>query len=360
MEEGSTFAIVMAGGVGTRFWPKSRRKNPKQFLKLLGKASLLDDTLLRIQKIVSPTNCFVVTNKTYHDQVVASLGNVPKENIILEPSNKETISCVALAAAKLAAKNPRAVILALPADHYIGNEEEYQQSIENAIAYAHKHDAFVTLGVQPSEPKTGYGYIKYQREKEVEPGVFNVERFTEKPDVQTARLFLKEENYLWNSGIFAFSLPVFFSAIDKYLPAMGPGIRRITRHVGKKTEGKVIESAYRNFPKTSIDYGLMEKVDNIVVLPTSFIWDDVGSWNALEKYLPKDNGNNSLSGGKFISVDTSGCIIDSEAKLIAAIGVKDLIIIQSGDCLLICHKSRDQEVKKLVEELKTQGLEEYL
>jgi mannose-1-phosphate guanylyltransferase len=360
MEEVCIFAVVMAGGVGTRFWPKSRRKNPKQFLKLLGKASLLDGTLLRIQKIVAPTNCFVVTNKTYHDQVVASLGNVPKENIILEPANKETVSCVALAVAKLAAKNPRAVILALPADHYIGDEDEYLSSIQRAITFANTQDAFVTLGVKPTEPKTGYGYIKYQQEKEVVAGVFDVEEFTEKPDEKTAEKFLQEGNYLWNSGIFAFSIPVFLAAVSEFLPAMQPGISRITRHVGKKTEAKVIESAYRDFPKTSIDYGLMEKVRNIVVIPTLFIWDDVGSWNALEKYLPKDDCNNSLSGGKFISVDTSGCIIDSEAKLIAAIGVKDLIIIQSGDCLLICHKSRDQEVKKLVEKLKTQGLEEYL
>lgn len=360
MEEGCTYAVVMAGGVGTRFWPKSRRKNPKQFLKLLGKASLLDDTLRRVQKIIAPTNCFVVTNKTYHDQVIASIGDVPKENIILEPSNKETISCVALAVAKLAAKNPRAVVLALPADHHIGDEDEYLLSIQSAINCAQTKDTFVTLGVKPTEPKTGYGYIKYQKDNEIIAGVFNVEEFTEKPDEKTALEFLKEGNYLWNSGIFAFSIPVFLAAIEEFQPTMKPSISRITRHVGKKTESKVIEGAYRGFPKTSIDYGLMEKVSNIVVIPTKFIWDDVGSWNALEKYLPKDDCNNSLSGGKFISVDTSGCIIDSEAKLIAAIGVKDLIIIQSGDCLLICHKSRDQEVKKLVEKLNTQGLEEYL
>lgn len=360
MEVEAAYAVVMAGGVGTRFWPKSRRRNPKQFLKLLGKASLLDSTLRRLQKIIPPKNCFVVTNKAYHDQVLASLGDVPKENIILEPDNKETASCVALAAAMLSQKNPNAIMIALPADHYIGDEEKFLNIIKKAISFAEEHDDFVTLGITPTEPKTGYGYIKFSTEYEDSQGVYKVERFTEKPDENTAQGFLEEGGYLWNSGIFIFRLTVFFEGVKTYLPEMQAGLSRIIRHLSKKTENKVIEAAYRSFPKTSIDYGIMEKVHNIAVIPSGFTWDDVGSWSALEKYLPKDEGSNSLSGGKFISVDTSGCIIDSEAKLIAAIGVKDLIIIQTGDCLLVCHKSKDQEVKKLVEKLKVQGLEEYL
>lgn len=361
MGEATTFAVVMAGGVGTRFWPKSRRKNPKQFLKLLGKASLLDSTLRRMQSIIPPENCFIITNKAYHAQVVASLGDVPKENIISEPTNRETVSCVALAAAKLKAKDPNAVMIALPADHYIGDEEEYIVTLKKAIEYAHKNDQFVTLGITPTEPKTGYGYIKVLHEYQDNLGIFAVERFTEKPNEKTAQSFLQDGGYYWNSGIFIFRLPILFDAIDQYLPNMKPGINRILRHIGKKTENKVIDASYKSFPKTSIDYGIMEKVKNIAVIPANFVWDDVGSWSALEKYLPKDDeGNNSLSGSKFISVDTDGCIIDSEAKLIAAIGVRDLIIIQTGDCLLVCHKSKDQEVKKLVEKLKEQGLEEYL
>ncbi|WP_148136330.1 mannose-1-phosphate guanylyltransferase [Candidatus Formimonas warabiya] len=368
MEEGAgkrhsaVFAVIMAGGAGTRFWPKSRLKNPKQFLKLLGKASLLSDTVRRASMLVEPENCFVVTHKQYHGQVFESIPEIPPHNVIFEPANRDTASCIGLAALKLSKIDPEGIMMILPSDHYIGHEKAFMKTLESAIAYAEKHDYLMTLGIKPDSPQTGYGYICWERILTVENGypVYQVQKFTEKPDQGTALFFLKQGTYLWNSGIFVWKISVILNAMEKYLPELYLELEKIEPFMGTPEEGVLLEKAYPHFPKVSIDYGIMEKADNIGTIPGDFIWDDVGSWSALEKYLPKDERNNTLNGGKHIAIDSRGCIIDSEAKLIATIGVEDLIIIQSEDVMLVCRKDRDQEVKRLVEKLKRYGLEEYL
>lgn len=358
----TVFAVIMAGGAGTRFWPKSRQKNPKQFLKLLGKASLLGDTVRRALMLVEPENCFVVTHKQYQDQVQESIPEVPPENIIFEPANRDTAACVGLAAIKLAGIDPSGVMVMLPSDHYIGYEKVFIKTLKSAIAFVEQNDYLMTVGIKPTAPRTGYGYICCGEVmgQEQEYPVYQVSAFTEKPDPITARYFIGQGNYLWNSGIFVWRIPVILEAIARHLPQLHQALEKLAPAIGTSCEAEAVEREYPAFPKVSIDYGVMEKAVNIGTIPGNFIWDDVGSWVALEKYLPKDQRNNTLNGGKHISMDSRGCIIDSEAKLIATIGVEDLIIIQSQDVMLVCRKDRDQEVKQLVEKIRRLGWEEYL
>lgn len=358
----SVFAVIMAGGAGTRFWPKSRLKNPKQFLKLLGKASLLGDTVRRASMLVESEHCFVLTHKQYQDQVHESIPEISPHNIILEPANRDTASCVGLAAIKLAQLDPEGMMMVLPSDHYIGHETAFIRTLESAIAFAEKYECLMTLGIKPDSPQTGYGYICCGEILGVEKGypVYHVKKFTEKPDQGTAIHFLKQGNYLWNSGIFVWKVSTILKEIEKHLPELFQKLKKIEPYLGTDEEKDVLEREYQSFPKVSIDYGVMEKAENIGTVPGDFIWDDVGSWSALEKYLPKDERNNTLNGGKHIAIDSRGCIIDSEAKLIATIGVEDLIIIQFEDVMLVCRKDRDQEVKRLVEKVKKYGMDEYL
>ncbi len=358
----AVFAVIMAGGAGTRFWPKSRLKNPKQFLKLLGKASLLSDTLRRILMLVEPNNCFVVTHKQYRDQVQESIPEIPPQNIIFEPANRDTASCVGLAAIKLSKLDPEGIMMVLPSDHYIGYEKVFIKTLESAIAFAEKHDCLMTLGIKPNAPQTCYGYICCGEIIGRENGypIFGVNKFTEKPDQVTALHFIRQGNYLWNSGIFVWKITTILNEIKKNLPVLSRELEKVAPFINTPEESHILESHYQNFPKVSIDYGVMEKSDNIGTVPGNFLWDDVGNWSALERYLPKDERNNTLNGGKHIAIDSRGCIIDSEAKLIATIGVENLIIIQSEDVMLVCRKDRDQEVKSLVEKLKKYGLDEYL
>jgi mannose-1-phosphate guanylyltransferase len=361
-EHSTVFAVIMAGGAGTRFWPKSRLKNPKQFLKLLGKASLLSDTARRASMLVEPENCFVVTHKQYQDQVNECIPEIAPQNIIFEPENRDTASCVGLAAIKLAKLDPEAMMVVLPSDHYIGHEETFIKTLQTAVSFAERHEYLMTLGIKPTAPKTGYGYICCDDLLGVENGcpIYRVDSFTEKPDPVTALRLIKQGNYLWNSGIFVWKISAILEAMAKYLPQHYRLLKIIEPFVGTPEEEAVLEKEYQKFPKVSLDYGVMEKAQNICTVRGDFIWDDVGSWSALEKYLPKDERNNTLNGGKHISLDTRGCIIDSEAKLIATVGVEDLIIIHYEDVMLVCRKDRDQEVKKLVEKLKGLNLDEYL
>lgn len=356
------FAVIMAGGAGTRFWPKSRLKNPKQFLKLLGKASLLGDTVRRASMLVEPEHCFVLTHQQYQGQVHESIPEIPLDNIIFEPANRDTASCVGLAAIKLARLDGEGIMMVLPSDHYIGHETAFIKSLESAIAYAEMHDCLMTIGIKPDSPQTGYGYICCGETLGLEKGypVYHVKKFTEKPDQGTAQHFLQQGNYLWNSGIFVWKVSAVLKAIETHLPELFQALQKVAPYLGTDEEKAVLDREYQNFPKVSIDYGIMEKAENIGTVPGDFIWDDVGSWSALEKYLPKDERNNTLNGGKHISIDSRGCIIDSEAKLIATIGVEDLIIIQFEDVMLVCPKDRDQEVKRLVDKVKRYGLDEYL
>lgn len=355
------FPVIMAGGTGTRFWPKSRSKKPKQFLTFKGDESLLQATVRRVNILVPSENIYVVTNKRYMNDVMLQLQDIPKENIIVEPMRRDTAACIGLAAIQLSKVESEGVMLILPSDHHVEEDDKFIQTLQDAIEIAKEEECLVTLGLKPTAPKTGYGYIK--RGKEIYKGkngfpIFTVERFTEKPDLETANKFLDSGNYFWNSGMFICRVSTILRAIARYMPALAKVLERIKFASGVLNEDEIINSEYRNIQKISIDYGIMEQADNVLVIPASFGWDDVGSWGVLESMLQSDYSGNTIK-GIHVGMDTSGCIIDSENKLVATIGVKDLIIVNTPDVVLICHKNRDQDVKELVKLVKNQELRRF-
>jgi mannose-1-phosphate guanylyltransferase len=355
------FPVIMAGGTGTRFWPKSRSKKPKQFLSFKGDESLLQATVRRVNMLVPYENIYIVTNTKYMKDVMRQVHDIPKRNIIVEPMRRDTAACIGLAAIQLSKIEPEGVMVILPSDHHVEQDENFVKTLQDAVDIAKAEDCLVTLGLKPNSPKTGYGYIKRGREvyrgKNGHP-VFTVERFTEKPDLQTAIRFLESGSYFWNSGMFICRVSSILRAIARYMPALAVVLEKIKFAGGTENEEELINREYRNIQKVSIDYGIMERADNVLVIPASFIWDDVGSWGVLESMISSDYSDNTIR-GIHVGMDTSGCIIDSENKLVATIGVRDLIIVNTQDVVLICHKSRDQDVKELVKLLKNEGLRRF-
>lgn len=356
------FSVIMAGGTGTRFWPKSRSKNPKQFLKLWGHKSLLQQAKERITKIVPEENVYVVTNQNYLKKVVEQLPELAADNIIVEPVRRETATCIGLATLKLAQLDPEGVIVVLTSDHFIGDEEEFFKALYCAIEVARENDYLVALGISPTVPKTGYGYLRLGKKVITDcqgKSIYAVDKFTEKPDLPMAAQFVQSGNYLWNSGMYIFRASVMLNAIRQYLPKLAFSLAEIRMALGTPREGKTMADNYQDIEKVSIDYGIMEKATNVVVVPASFGWDDLGSWGVLGQILPSDSGGNIVI-GQHVGIDTVNCIIDSDQKMVATLGVKDLIIIQSDDVVLVCQKERDQDVKELVKKIRAFNLRDYL
>jgi len=356
-----TYAVIMAGGSGTRFWPKSRLNRPKQLLKFFGGDSLLRETALRVRPVLKWSNIYVVTNQTYEPSIREELPELPRENVILEPENKDTAACIGLAAAILSGVDPDAVMVCMPADHYIGENESFCRTIELAVTLTRKTECLLTIGIPPTSPKTNFGYIRRGQQLDFDgvPGsVFSVDQFMEKPSRQKAISFLKAGNYLWNSGIFIWQATTILKAIERYMPKLSVGLKRIKKFHRHPDASKVTAEEYSKFSAMSVDYGIMERATEVFVLPGHFKWEDLGSWSALENILTTDSYGN-VANGQHLGMDTSGCIIDTEEKLVATIGLRDLIIINTSDAVLVCAKDRDQEIKMLVEGLSEADYSKY-
>ncbi len=356
-KEESVYPVIMAGGVGSRFWPRSRNALPKQFLPLLGDKSLLTCTGERCEALAPKKNTLVLTDKAYKDWVLKALPWVIYEQIILEPVNRDTAPCIALAAALIKKKDPEALLVILPSDHYIGNEAKFTADIKKALEYAQSHDEIVTIGVPPTFPCTGYGYL--QKGAQLGKKLYRCNAFLEKPSLKRAEELLLSGNYLWNSGILVASAKTMWQAVVNYLPQVAQGV---LAWLEEPTEEALAE-IYPTLVKISIDYGVMEKTKNTVVIAASFPWDDVGSWSSIAKYWDRDKAANALSANNshWLAMDTAGCILDCEIAMVATLGVADLLIVQCGDVLLVADKNRDQEVKNLVQELQSRGeLKEFL
>ncbi len=354
-------ALVLAGGQGTRFWPRSRRKKPKQLLDIVGSEPMIRYTIKRILPFIAEENIFVVTSRDYYREITESVSEIPQENIILEPVGKNTGPCIAFSCIRLKKINPDAVLFIFPSDHYIRDEEKFIRALEKAESAAKSYNCIVTFGIAATTPETGYGYIKIG-ERFIEDGrwdVFKVDRFIEKPTKQEADKLVGEKVYFWNSGIFIGKIQTFLSEIEKYCKELHSGIAKIEGITETDNEERIINEIYESWPEISIDKALMEKTGNLLVMPVDFGWSDVGSWAALDGIIEKREKGNIIK-AKHISIDTEGCIIYSPRKLIATIGVRDLILVETEDALLLCNKERAQDVKKLVERLKEEGLEEYL
>jgi len=356
------YALIMAGGEGKRFWPLSKKSRPKQFLPLAGEKSLIRETVDRILPLIPIERIYIVTGDIYADQTLEHLPELPEGNLILEPVGKNTAPCIAYGTLRIKKLNENSVTVVLPADHVIGDDEEFRSVLSFAANVANtKIDngkyPLITLGVTPTMPETGYGYIKGTNNK-VESAenysAYKVQEFTEKPNLKTALSFLEQGGYYWNSGIFIWRSSSIISAFSEVLPEWHDYFDEISSNIGSLSEGDSVSKFYGSIFGGSIDKLILEHADNTLVIPISFPWSDVGSWKALDEYLRVEE-NESIVRGKAVSIDSSGCLVFSHDKLIALVGVEDLVVVESEDSILVLNKERSQDVKKVIEEInKTQ------
>ena len=356
-------AVIMAGGKGERFWPKSRTNFPKQFLSLTddGK-TMIQHTVARLLPLVDIRDIFVVTNKNYVDLVVEQLPDLPKENVLIEHVGKNTAPCIGFAASVINKKYDDAMMVILPSDHLIKDNSAYINILKIAIDIANKNNNLVTIGITPSYPETGYGYINFDKISFTDGG-YRVKKFVEKPDKVKATEYLSSGEYLWNSGMFVWKVSSIMKNFEKHMPELYDGLIKIESRVGKSDFDQVLLECFNNFESVSIDYGIMEKADNIFTVPGNFGWDDVGSWLSLERINNQDENGNVIVGDsldKVISVDTHGSIISSNKKLIALSGLDDIIVIDTDDALLICKKDSAKTVKDIIKKLKEKEKYELL
>jgi len=352
-------ALIMAGGRGERFWPKSRKNSPKQFLSLTddGK-TMIQLTVERILPLVDMEDIFIVTNRDYKDLAREQLPSLPEENILCEPAGRNTAPCIGLGAVQMEKRYGDAVMFVLPSDHIIKYNSIFLNALSDAAEIAEQGESLVTLGITPDYAETGYGYIKFNPEK-TQGRAFRVERFVEKPDLETAKNYLSAEQYLWNSGMFVWKVSTILKNLEAYLPETFEGLRRIGESIGTETEDQVLEREFKAFRSESIDYGVMEKTKDIYTLPGSFGWDDVGSWLAVER-LRKSNEFGNVVSGNAVTVETKNCILQGGKRLIAAVGLEDVIVVDADDAILICEKDSAGEIKKVLENLKICNRTEYL
>ena len=348
-------AAIMAGGKGERFWPKSRAGMPKQFISLADDGrTMFQQTVNRILPLAAHEDIYVVTNQEYVDLVKAQLPEIPAGNILAEPMARNTAPCIGFAAAVMAKKYGDAVMLALPADHLIKFEEMYINTLSQAVEVAKEEGSgnLVTIGITPTYPEAGYGYIHFGAdEKTAKRGIYAVKRFVEKPNIDTAKEYLASGEYLWNSGMFVWKLSTILGQFESLLPDIYRGIVEIREAHGTPGYEKILQKCFAAFKPESIDYGIMEKAKNIYTLPGNFGWDDTGNWLALER-ISKTNESGNTVKGDVITVGTKNSIIVGGKKLIAAVGLENLVIVDTDDAILICAKDTAQDVKKVVENLK--------
>ncbi len=360
----NVYALIMAGGVGSRFWPRSREKTPKQFLEIIQKGTMIQNTVHRVSTLVSPDHTLIVTNKVQKSMIVKQLPKIPAENVILEPIGRNTAPCIGLAALFIRRLDPDAVMLALPSDHIMQDEKEFQRVMRLAIWVAYESKNLVTIGIQPTRPETGYGYIQVVDDQEEENpyssrGVHKVKTFAEKPNHETAKQFLKSGDFLWNSGMFIWKVDAILREIEHFLPDTWKELEKIDAAIGSDSYEHVVETAYRTIRNISIDYGVMEKANDVYVIPGNFGWSDVGTWDEVYRISGKDEHGNSVTGKTYLQ-GTKDSLIYAGNKFVGAIGVEGLIIIASDDAILICKKGESQDVKEIVDYLRRKQITEYL
>jgi mannose-1-phosphate guanylyltransferase len=350
MPNSNHYVAIMAGGVGTRFWPASRTAHPKQFLDILGVGkSLLRLTFERFLKLCPAENIFIVTNSIYRDLVKAHIPELTDNQIVCEPSRNNTAPCVAYTALKLHALNPNANLVVAPSDSMILDEPAYIKALTEALDFTEKNEALLTLGVQPTRPDTGYGYINFDRNA-VEGRIHPVKRFTEKPPLAQAEAFVASGDYLWNAGIFIWKVSNLLAAFDKYAADITQILRQETWHFNTSTEQAYIDRVYPTTPDISIDYAIMEKADNVYTIPASFGWSDLGTWASLHTEAGKDENGNALNADTHLLYNVNNCLVRApQGKLVVIKDLEDYIVVDEGDVLLIHPKGKEQEIKKIVE-----------
>jgi mannose-1-phosphate guanylyltransferase len=359
--EKNNYVAIMAGGIGSRFWPMSRANYPKQFLDILNTGrTLVQATYDRFLKFIPAENIYIVTSVQYKDIVAKQLPDLPLENILSEPSRKNTAPCVAYVSYKLKQLNPNANLICAPADHLVTDPESFKKICLDALHFTSHIKALVTLGIKPTNPNTGYGYIQYESFA-VSENVFKVKTFTEKPDLDLAKTFMASGDFLWNAGIFVWEVKNIIAAFEKYLPEMHEVFDAEKKYFNTSRETDAIERIYPQCVNISIDYGVMEKADNVYVIPASFGWSDLGTWASAYETFEKDYLSNAVGGENVFVLDATNNMVHADhKKLVVLQGIDDFIIVDTKDVLLICKKENEQQIKEYVAEIKRTKGDKYL
>jgi len=354
-------AVIMAGGSGTRFWPLSRKRRPKQFLPITSDKSMIEETVERLLPLIPCRNIHTISNFEQTQTIRKLLPHLPRKNLLVEPQGKNTAPSLILATARIYLQDPNAVIAALPSDHLIKECSLFLEKLEAAASAARKGDSLITFGIPPTYPATGYGYIHFSRgkpQKILNEVFYPVLEFKEKPGYGQARLFLEEGNYYWNSGMFVWRAEVFANKLKKYSPAFFPFWERIVEAL-KNNRKTVIAETFEEMPSISIDYALMERAKGVLVCEGNFGWSDVGAWSSLAGLWSGDEKGNAFRGENVI-LNSENCLLYNPSKLTALVGVKDIIVVETEDALLICNKDQDQKVKDVIEIISKKGKKDYL
>ena len=357
------FPVIMAGGSGTRFWPLSRKARPKQFLALAGDQPLLAATVRRLPPLARPADTYVVCGPAHAAAARRMVRELPAGNFIVEPCARNTAPCVGLAALHVAARQKKGIVAMLPADHHIARPEAFREAIAEGARLAEKGH-IVTIGIRPHAPETGYGYLKVGSrlpgKKRGRSAAHRVERFVEKPDVVTAARYLADGSYLWNSGIFVFRADVILDEIRRAMPVLGEQLDVIEQAIGTPGYQKTLDRIFPDCPSISIDYGVMEKSQKIVVVPADFGWSDVGSFAALPEVRPVDHLGNVVEGDALVIDGRNNVVVAAGGRPVAVVGMEGVVVIDAGDAVLVCRKDRAQDVRKAVDELARRGRDEVL
>ena len=353
----------MAGGVGSRFWPISRSAKPKQFLDILGTGkTLLEQTFERFRKIIPVDQILVVTNRDYGPLVREQLPEIPEENILLEPLRRNTAPCIAYASYKIFKKNPNAKMIVAPSDHLILYEDKFLKIVQQGLEFVEQEKALLTLGIPPSRPETGYGYIQVDgKKKGAAKNLHAVKTFTEKPDLKLAKVFLESGEFFWNAGIFFWSIDTILESFSQHLPEMNAIFAEGSGKYYGDEENEFISEAYSRCKNISIDYGIMEKAENVYAITSDFGWSDLGTWGSLHDHLEKDKEGNAIVGDKLMTYDIKNCLVHvPKDKLVVLQGLENFIVVESDDVLLVCKMEDEQKIKSIVTDVKIQQGDKFV
>lgn len=347
------YVVIMAGGKGERFWPASRLSTPKHLLPIVGETPMLTQTVERVAGVVPRENIFVLTTQAQLAGVRAACPQLPEANLVAEPMGRDTAAATGLAMLLVKQRNPRATLAMLPADHVIHDTAEYGRLLDTAFAAAESADVLVTLGIKPTEPATGFGYIEQSGPWKTIAGreVLAVKRFVEKPDLATAQAYLATGRYYWNAGMFVWRVPVVEAGLRQHAPELHAGLAAIETAAASAGWTQALADGYPHLKKISVDYALMEKSTNVVVVPATFDWDDVGAWPAVANHFPKDAAGNVLRGLAVVEAGAGNIVVSTAGHLTAVVGVSDLVVVHTADATLVCPKDKAQEIKALLKRL---------